>query len=80
MAFHVSGKLKTELITSPISKSTSPGVSDSTFFAHWFHYFIIFCIAYNNLQTFSVYLKTIKTEKFSLFGIMKQSWECNHEI
>ena len=30
----LSGKLKTEF-TSPIAKSTSPGLSDTTFFAHW---------------------------------------------
>ena len=30
-----SGKLKTEF-TSPIAKSPSPGLSDTTFFAHWY--------------------------------------------
>ena len=30
------GKLKTEF-TSPIAKSTSPGLSDTTFFAHCIH-------------------------------------------
>ena len=31
-----SGKLRTEFI-SLIAKSTSPGLSDTTFFAHWLH-------------------------------------------
>ena len=31
-----SGKLKTEF-TSPVAKSTSPGLSDSTFFARWLY-------------------------------------------
>ena len=34
------GKLKTEF-TSPIAKSTSPGLSDTTFFARWFH--LLYC-------------------------------------
>ena len=35
-----SSKLKTEF-TSPIAKSTSPGLSDSTFFAHWMFSFAL---------------------------------------
>ena len=32
-----SGKLRTEFIVSPIAKSTSSGLLDTTFFARWFH-------------------------------------------
>ena len=48
-----SGKLKTEF-TSPIPKSTSPGLSDTTLFARWVSAFIL--------------VKSIKT--FQIFGTM----------
>ena len=53
-----SGKLKTEF-TSPIAKSTSPGLSDTTLFARWVSAFIL-------VKSEPSLVKSIKT--FQIFG------------
>ena len=57
-----SGKLRTK-ITSPIAKSTSPGLSDTTFFARWnaFGGMVMLGIDWAIMMTMQPSLKTMKT-------------------